>query len=58
MSGFFVDCQMNFRGLFDIKAIIVENLLWYYLTHSWENQGLHFSQGDSSEREPNGATEN
>ena len=27
--------------LFNAKAILLEEHLWYYLTHSWENMGVH-----------------
>ena len=29
-----------------IQAILLEEQLWYYLTHSWEDVGVHtFSKG-------------
>ena len=28
-------------GLFNVKAILLEEQLWYYLTHSWEDKGVH-----------------
>ena len=27
--------------LFNVKAILQEEQLWYYLTHSWEDKGVH-----------------
>ena len=27
--------------LFDAKAILLEEQYWYYLTHSWEDKGVH-----------------
>ena len=27
--------------LFNAKAILLEELSWYYLTHSWEDKGVH-----------------
>ena len=30
-----------FLGLFNAKAILLEEQLWYYLTHSWEDKGVH-----------------
>ena len=27
--------------VFDARAIFVEEQLWYYLTHSWEDKGVH-----------------
>ena len=27
--------------LFNAKAILLEEQLWYYLTHSWEDKGVH-----------------
>ena len=32
--------QLLFR-LFNVKAILLEEQLWYYLTHSWEDEGVH-----------------
>ena len=29
------------RGLFNANAILLEGQQWYYLTHSWEDKGLH-----------------
>ena len=40
------------HGLFNVKAIIVEEQLWYYLTHSWEDKGIH----TFAESEHNSAT--
>ena len=34
--GFFVSWDINFRGLFDAEAILVEEEQEYYLTHGWE----------------------
>ena len=52
-------CLMStlFR-LFNAKAILLEEQLWYYLTHSWEDKGgSYLSQGYLSESEHNSATE-
>ena len=38
--GFFVLWHINLHGLFNTNAILVEQL-WYYLTHNWENKGIH-----------------
>ena len=27
--------------LFNVKAILLEEQLWYYLTHTWEDKGVH-----------------
>ena len=27
--------------LFNAKAILLEEQSWYYLTHSWEDKGVH-----------------
>ena len=27
--------------LFNAKAILIEEQYWYYLTHSWEDKGVH-----------------
>ena len=32
---------MNLHGLFNAKAIPLEERQWFYLTHSWENKGVH-----------------
>ena len=32
---------MNLCRLFNAKAILVEEQSWYYLTHSWEDKGVH-----------------
>ena len=50
---------ISLRRLFnaDAKAILVEEQLWYYLTHSWKNKGvLYLSQRYLSESERNSAT--
>ena len=31
----------TFVGYFNAKAILLEEQLWYYLTHSWEDKGVH-----------------
>ena len=33
--------HINLRGLFNAKAILLEEQWWYYLTHSWEDKGVH-----------------
>ena len=30
-----------FVRLFNAKAILLEEQYWYYLTHSWEDKGVH-----------------
>ena len=32
---------MDLGRLFNAKAIILEEQSWYYLTHSWEDKGVH-----------------
>ena len=32
---------MNIWRLFNAKSILLEEQLWYYLTHSWEDKGVH-----------------
>ena len=40
--GFFVlMAYQPFFRLFNAKAILLEEQLWYYLTHSWEDMGIH-----------------
>ena len=39
--GFFVFWHFNLRRLFNAKAILLEEQWWYYLTHSWEDKGVH-----------------
>ena len=36
-------CLMAYQPfrLFNAKAILLEEQLWYYLTHSWEDKGVH-----------------
>ena len=37
---------INFCGLLNAKAILHEEQLWYNLTHSWEDKGVHtFTKG-------------
>ena len=37
---------INLQGLFNTKAILVEEQLWYYLIHIWEEKRNHsFSKG-------------
>ena len=39
---------MNIRGLFNPKAILVEELQWYYLGHFWGERGFHnFPKGSN-----------
>ena len=46
----------GFFFLFNAKAIRLEEQQWCYLTHSWEDKGVHaFSQGYLSESESNSA---
>ena len=40
--------QTNFWGLFNAKAILVEEQQGYYFTHSWADKGVHtFPKGIS-----------
>ena len=39
--GFFVKWHINLCRLFNAKAILQEELKWYYLTHGWEVKGVH-----------------
>ena len=39
--GFFVKWHINFRGLFNVKAIIEEEQLWYYFIYSWEEKKVY-----------------
>ena len=32
---------MNLCRLFNAKAILLEEQSWYYLSHSWEDKGVH-----------------
>ena len=32
--------NINFCGLFNANVILVEEQLWYDLTHSWEDKGV------------------
>ena len=41
MFSFFVEWHINLRGLFNTKAILREEQQWWYLTHSWEDKGVH-----------------
>ena len=31
----------TFVGYLNAKAILIEEQQWYYLTHSWEDKGIH-----------------
>ena len=31
----------NFHGLYNTEAILVKEQLWYYLTYSWRDKGVH-----------------
>ena len=47
----------GFCRLFNAKAILLEEQLWNYLTHSWKDKGVHtFPKGIFSESEHNSAT--
>ena len=49
--------HMDLRGLFNAKAILLEEQWWCYLTHSWEDKGVHTShKGYLSESKRNSAT--
>ena len=44
--GFFVWWHINLCRLFNAKAIILKEQLWYYLIYSWEDKRVHtFSKG-------------
>ena len=46
MFGFFIQWHINLRGLFNAKAILLEEQRWCYLTHSREDKGVYiFSKG-------------
>ena len=46
--GFFVQRHINRRKLFHAKFILQEEHLWYYLTYSWKDKGVHtFPKGIS-----------
>ena len=34
-------CHINLRGLLNAKAILLKEQQWCYLTHSWEDEGVH-----------------
>ena len=40
-DGSFVYWHINLCRLFNAKAIFLEEQYWYYLTHSWEDKGVH-----------------
>ena len=42
MIGFFVLWYINLRGLFDARAILVEEQ-WYYFMYRWEDKKIHGS---------------
>ena len=33
--------HVNLFRSFNVKAILLEEQYWYYLTHSWEDKGVH-----------------
>ena len=37
----FFKWHINLCWLFNAKAILLEEQLWYDLTHSWEDKGVH-----------------
>ena len=39
--GFFVKWHTNLCGLFNDKAILVEEQSWYYSTNSWWDKRIH-----------------
>ena len=41
LISFFVEWHINLWGLFNAKAILVEEQLWYYLTHSLKDKKAH-----------------
>ena len=41
LGGFFVKWQINLCGLYNAKAILLDEPMWYYLTRSWENKRVH-----------------
>ena len=36
-----VSWRINIHGLFSAKSILVEEKQWYYLIHSWVDNGIH-----------------
>ena len=40
-SSFLINGISTLKGLFNPKAILVEEQQWYYLTHSWEDKRVH-----------------
>ena len=42
--------------LFNAKSILLEEQMWYYLIHSWEERGSYLSQEYLPESECNSAT--
>ena len=41
LIGFFVQRHINLCGSFNAKAILLVEQQWCYLTHSWEDKGVH-----------------
>ena len=41
LVGFFVYWDINLCRLFNVKAILLEEQYGYYLTHRWEDEGVH-----------------
>ena len=39
--SFFVKWHVNLRGLFNSKAILLKEQMWYYLIHRWEGKVVH-----------------
>ena len=38
--------NINLLGLFNAKSILLKEQYWYYLTHGWEDKGVHtFTKG-------------
>ena len=41
LFGFFVLWHINLCRLFNAKAVLLVEQLWYYLTYSWDDRGVH-----------------
>ena len=45
---FFIQWNINIRGLFNAKDNLTEKLQWYYLIHSWRDREVHAFPKDVS----------
>ena len=55
--SFFVKCHTTLCGLFNARAILVEESQWYYLTHRSGDKSVHAFPECISESEYQGMTE-